>query len=305
MADFRSLLSATGYGPLGGAQIYFPAVDVTTQSGHEAAKHTALRVRGADIEPTGQKPYTVKMRIALLEDLEQAGGGTWDDGPWQDVYRRLVECFEANPIGTLSHPLRGPMTVLVEDWDDKIDAGIRDGVFLDVTFVEHNADSGLDGLSRTRAADDPPTRATAQAASADAAAAGLSVAPTPMVPRIGAMLDALDAAEGYGATAGLVDAELAAARANLALPGVAESYRYRLATELLVAALYDVRTYYLGTREPGVYVVRAPMSLARIAALPEVYGDPGLATLLRQANRVSDPVLVPVSTRLVVPPVAS
>lgn len=79
----------------------------------------------------------------------------------------------------------------------------------------------------------------------------------------------------------------------------------------LFAALYSLRAMvlasrsrYLDTRDrSGVFVTPRDMSAWEIAASPDVYGDAMLAHRIMSANNLLNPCLIPVGTRIEVPPV--
>lgn len=304
MADFSEVLASTGYGPIGGPFVFFPAQECDTEGGHDSAQHKSLRVRGADIETTGQKPYTVKLTIPLLNGLQ--GDGLWPDDLFPETYRQLIDTFEKHPIGTLTHPIRGPMSVHVDGWSEKLTGDVRNGVILEVSFTEHNADSDLsrtEGVKLAESADDTIVR---HAADADALGADLSPSPAPLLAEAEQFMRAVEAAEGISRD---ISAALTALRAacngrldSTAGIGVGAN-GYRLAIEQIIGASYRLQDELVETARPRTYVVPEMMSVARIAALPVVYGDPSLAFLLRGANVIPDPAMVPAGTVLTVPPV--
>lgn len=291
--DLIDYLSAAGY-----ESERWPVVQCVTHWGHDSAEHTRLGGQGADIQPTGEKPVKVQMRIAFLSGL--ADNGVWPRDLWPGGFERTVDLLRTRPQGTLAHPTRGPMVVQVGDVEEPIDARVRNGVYLTVNFTQHLEDQGLN-LQRPSVSADAPTAAESEAAAADA----VRPAGTPEITStVTAALAAIESGSGtFGAVMTGVESIAAAVRSRQLLPAVVASagYEYRAALERLLAAAYRLREFYGTTLKPWEFTVYETMSLSRIAALPQVYGDPSKASVLAAANRVPNPMFVPAGTVLLVP----
>jgi prophage DNA circulation protein len=293
MADLIDYLAATSY-----EGERFPVVECMTRWGHDSAAHTRLGGQGADMQPTGEKPVTVQLRMAFVDGL--VDNGIWPRDLWPAGFERTIELLRTRPQGTLSHPSRGPMTVQVGDVEEPIDAKVRNGVYLTVNFTQHLEDTGLN-LQRPSAPAAAPTEATTQAAAADAIRpAGVPEISTTVTTELAAIEAA---AAAFGAVTGAIDRIVSAAQSRLVYPLVMASagYEYRAAIGALIVAAWKLKEFYGTTLQPWKFTVPENMSLSRIAALPHVYGDPSKASVIRSANRISNPVVVPAGTVLLIP----
>ena len=292
--DLIDYLSASGYeGEL------FPVVDeCPTEYGHDFAEHLRLGGDGADCQPTGRKPVKVQLTIAFVSGLKD--NGLWPRDLWPAGFERATELFRTRPQGMLSHPSRGPMRVQVGAVKEVLAAKRRNGVYVSIDFTQHLEDAGLN-LQRPSPTADVPTAAASHAAAADALRPSGVPALSPTV------TTQLSTVERQGRTYGDVltatNTIVSACNAALTYPAAAASsgYEYRMAVERLVSAAWKLKEYYGAATNPRRYTVRETMSLARIAALSLVYGDPAKAVLLLAANRVPNPAFVPAGTQLIVP----
>jgi prophage DNA circulation protein len=284
--------------------VFFPVIGADTTGGHTIIRHKAYKRRGADCEPTGQDEYSGTLQIALINGLR-----SWDNTLFPDVYNDLIKKFESTPIGNLSHPTKGTFTAGIEKWREHLTGKApRNGVILDVPWVEHNGLAAvLPGLDGQSAPTNTTNAATIQATQADAAMAAVS----PAVPfqsvsaTIDAQLTFLDAqTRSYTEILGAISSMLVLVEANLALPGLGlvTAYPAVVALESLRATVYALRDRYLGTQaQPRIYTVPHTSPLWSIAF--ELYGDSSKAQLLATVNSLIDPLFVPAGRKLLVPPV--
>jgi prophage DNA circulation protein len=286
--------------------IDFPVTNVDVAWGHDNVKHKGLRTDGVDVEPTGLKPFTFKYTIALFNDLD--GEGSWSKNLFPEVYQDLVNALRDNPIGQLNDIARGEITVAVDDVQEHWVGEKQDGLYLDVTFTQHNGSATLTGLQGTSSEEtsNPSQSVETRAVEADGYRSG-GFANVPPLSSLATTLTVT--AETSGAGFRDVDAAVSAlvntAQSNLGLTvtqGV-EAHDYRVAVTRTIAAAYAVKTAVLGIVKPRTYIVPVTMPLTRIAAQQQVYGDPSKANLLSAANSIPDPVRVLAGTVLSVPPV--
>jgi prophage DNA circulation protein len=139
--------------------IRFPIVIAETDGGHDLVRHKAHGRRGADLEPVGQKEYTGNLQIPLVDKLWQPYGDEFTG-----TYAALIAMFESTPIGQLTHPTKGTFTVGIESWKEKLDPDVRNGVWLDVTWVEHNATALIDANGASNVSTSAAAADTAMAA---------------------------------------------------------------------------------------------------------------------------------------------
>lgn len=283
-------------------RIEFPAVEFRTAWGHDSAKHQGLGTDGASVQWTGRKPKTVTCKAAFFNSFRN-----WPSDLFPNVWRELTAALEAAPQGTLTHPTRGNIRVQVDEVGEPLEAQKRNGVYLDLQFTEVADPAAVFiGTASSGELNAPGDAMTTHAATADAAALAFPAAtrPLPILTIVEAALATLEGGRRTWREATAAVAAVTGAVADrLALPAVAllAGHDYRAALEALRAAAYAYRAAYLDAAAPGTFVVQAEMSLARIAALPAVYGDPSKAAVLQQANAVPDAVFVPRGTVLLVP----
>lgn len=291
--------------------VVFPCIDAPIESGHDNVEHEAYARRGADIEPTGQRPYRGQLTAALVNGLEGFRG--------QNIFpgrlRELIERFEAQPQGILVHPVWGPLLAQIVSWHIHVKPEVRNGVFMDITWTEHNATASILNAAAGRTPADSQQAVTSDLAAAQAALGALPPAVTSLytpadVVTIAALtttvtteMNALTnatlgnsaAEESFRRMAGAATSVLGI----VALQGVLANEAV-LAVELLRASVYAYRSAYLaGLGDARVYVTRGTVSVWVVAL--EVYGDTSFSSLILAANSIPDPVFIPQGTRLLIP----
>jgi len=277
--------------------VEFPAAGLTTEGGHDSAKHQGYGQRGADIETTGPQPEAVRCRAVMQNGLR---GWT---GPelYPTQYQRLLRALRGTPEGFLTHPTRGVMTVHVDHFSEVVSETSRRGVVLELAFTEQRGESDLLEMA-------PPVASALDDAATAAAAAD---ATRPTGARVSASLvEELAAARGFVESAGRslaqararVGSLLASIEARAADPAAAgaSGHAYRAALAATRAAVLRYRAGAL-TSSGRSHVVLEEASLARIASDPRVFGDASRAAELARANVVLDPTRVPAGTVLVIP----
>ncbi len=113
--------------------IVFPVVSADTEGGEDMVEHQAQGKRGADLEPTGQKPFKGQFRIACLNGMAAPYGDVFNDR-----YTDIMTAFASSPIGTLVHPTKGTFQAGIISYKEVLDPHTRNGVYIDVQWVEHN-----------------------------------------------------------------------------------------------------------------------------------------------------------------------
>ena len=280
----------------------FPVGELSAESDHDAAEHVAYRRRGADIEPLGRKADRGTLSIPLYNTPELvARYGTL----YPDLFAELLGLFDENPIGELTHPTLGTFRAKVGPWRQRAEGRQgRNGITLELAWVEHNAEAGMIG-SEGALASDPSSQATTSAEAADAAMLKadpeLSLGWALCTPPLSAFLLALEAAELRLA---VIEARLAAlatlVSTNLGLLTTAGAYEAVQELEALRVALAALRASLVPTANARPVVLAVPMALHEIAAM--VYGDASRTDLLTAANTFDDPLVVPAGTTVLVPP---
>lgn len=273
--------------------VMFPGVDIETSLGHDSARHQGYGLRGSDIETTGPKAVTVSMRAVMKNGLR----GWTGPALFPDQYARLVRTLESTPEGLLTHPTRGLMLVHFDDAKEVINVRERRGVELTLSFTDQRGESELIDFAPTSTAPDVAMQSAAEEVDA--------LAPTgaaPLAPNIESTLSYLDASpRSYLDATARLDALVATVQSAMVAPSAssADAHEYRVALQSLLGATLAYRARYTTSGQRTV-VVPVEMSLARFAALPEVFGDPRRAAELLRSNAITDPSRIPAGTRLTV-----
>lgn len=275
----------------------FPASETTLSAGHDSAKHAGYRQRGADVETTGPKPKVIKVKVPLYNGLRG-----WPEVAFPQTFERLTQALDGTPEGTLTHPTRGALTVHVDDWSEAFEGKTKDGLTLEITFTEQRGASRLVDFDLAAA---PADVAIAQAAAVEAAAAGLGLVDRFLgfVDDVTAVMDELASADATMTQAiATADALVRRCQEDADDPAFAASQFFPLrgalgATTAAVAARVEERR---GDR-PGTFRLPVAMSVAEVAAHPDVYGDAARMGDLLAVNVLADPSEIPAGTVLLVP----
>ena len=275
----------------------FPALETTLSAGHDSAKHAGYRQRGADIETTGPKPKVIKVKVPLYNGLSG-----WPEVAFPQTFERLTRALDGTPEGQLVHPTRGPMAVHVDEWTESIDGKTKDGVTLEITFTEQRGASQLVDFTVTAS---PADVAIAQAAEVETLAAELSLTDRFLgfVDDVTAAMDELASADASMTQAiATADALVRRCQDDLDDPAFATSQYFPLrsalgATRAAVVARIAERS---GDR-PSAFRLPVTMSIAEVAAHPDVYGDASRMGELLAVNPLLDPSEIPAGSTILVP----
>ena len=283
--------------------VRFPVSEFSVQGGHSSAKHRSYRRRGADIEWTGQEPYSGTMTVPMF-DVPQLND-RYGERMFPEHMRTLIDKFESTPIGEMVHPSLGQIQVHIDSWPHKAGSDNRSGVPLEVHWTEHNASAtvSLDYAGVTPV--DSAANAQVQVDSVDAEAeAGGFEGYFAMAATWANALSLLDAASlSYSATVAAIGTMDAAVKGNLDLPSLAvsEAASVVLGLERLFGVTASLREQYLpGESKQQTYIVPSTMPAWQVAQA--VYGDISKDTLILAANPIADPSAIPTGTQLVILP---
>lgn len=278
--------------------VEFPGTDATLTFGNDTARHSPYRGRTA-IEPTGPKPKNVRVRAVLLNGLR----GWRGERLFPTVYERLVEALEGDPEGFLTHPTRGVFRAVFDDGSEEIRAPERRGLTLMLSFTEQDGEAEFEARG---GAGDPGAAMLSNAAVADAARpAGLSDTSSffdDVAECLAFIEDVNNTARSFAEAAARLDALSRRVEAAINDPSAAaiDYHPFRQAAWGVLVAVQRYREVSAAV-SPREFVVPMSMSVARIAALPEVYGDATRGQDLVHANAIPVPARVPAGTRLIVP----
>jgi len=281
--------------------IVFPVERAEWSGGNDLVEHLAYRRPGADVEPTGRRPYRGTLVVPLINAPSLvARYGELFPGLRFDLLTRIEE----RPIATLVHPTLGQITAAIGEVSESADAADRSGVRLTIQWTEHNASVAL--LVGDDASGDPVNasqdvaKLAADADKANATTTGYQSTRA----TVSAQLAYLDAApRTYTQTASALRLMLAPVEANLALTAVtsASAHNAYVATAALRAGIYALRDRLIPSAARVSYYT-TPRTMADWEIALAVYGDATLTSLIRSANAVADPLAIPAGRRLTILP---
>jgi hypothetical protein len=125
----------------------FPAISFSEHGAQSLAIHEYPNLDSARVENTGRKPMTWALRGIFTNNIYPSINETWIAGSlYPDSFEAVRSSLEdtTTPIKILMHPNDGPVNVCVQSWNfEYIGTGPRDGVFMDMVFVETLADNQI------------------------------------------------------------------------------------------------------------------------------------------------------------------
>lgn len=143
MADvFSQLLKAS----FRGLPLYASAIRTKQPQG--LARHRFPHRAGAIIEPTGPEEVTFVVTCHFRQAV--------DPKAFPDGFRAIFQAYRDTSPGAFVHPEYGTITVIPGSWEDELVAEKRDGLDVQLEFVEDN--------NALEKAEDRPTIFTAEAA---------------------------------------------------------------------------------------------------------------------------------------------
>lgn len=124
----------------------FPAVSFTESSSQDLAIHKYPNLDSARVENTGRNPSIYSCRGIFTNNIYPSYTETWKAG---QLFPRTFEIilnflYDSSGYHVLQHPFLGFRNVMVQSWKyDFIGKGPRDGVYLDMTFIETIGDDDI------------------------------------------------------------------------------------------------------------------------------------------------------------------
>lgn len=278
--------------------VSFPALDTSLSAGHDAARHKAYRQRGEDVEDTGPKAKTFRVKVPLYASVR------WPVRRlFPDVYRELVPVLEQGGDVQLIHPTRGLVTVHVDDWTETFEGRTKDGLTLEIVFGEQRGEAQrLRDFAPVRR---PEVEATAAAVAAEEAAAelGLLARLEGFADDVADVMDELAAADtALTQAVATADALIARCESIEEDPAFAASQAFPLRSAVgATRAAVAIRRAERAGDAPRTFRVPSAMSVTELAAHPSVYGDASRAADLLEVNAFADPSEIPAGTSVLVP----
>lgn len=119
--------------------IPFPCTHFTENSSQDLAIHKFPNLDSARVENTGRNPSVYTCRGIFTNNIYPSGKESWKQG---DLFPRAFELvlnvlYDSSTYQILQHPFLGLRNVMVQSWKyDFIGNGPRDGVYMDMSFIE-------------------------------------------------------------------------------------------------------------------------------------------------------------------------
>jgi prophage DNA circulation protein len=136
--ELRRLQSVSwNVGDVNGA-IDFPFTTIGTSLAHRIVEHKYINVDGAQLESTGREPIVISGKALFYNHIVPGPSETWEYGtlfPFQ--FLKFINSVHVSSIGQLTHPWYNTLSARVKSVQTDISAERRDGVAVDIVFVEH------------------------------------------------------------------------------------------------------------------------------------------------------------------------
>lgn len=113
----------------------FPIEMVSEKGGQKLAHHIFMDKDGAYIENMGRSPYNFTIKAYFLDSLTPGKNETWFD-LFPDLWTKVRSDLERRDVGIFTHPLYGDINCQAINWDATFESGIRNGVIVDIEFIE-------------------------------------------------------------------------------------------------------------------------------------------------------------------------
>ena len=282
--------------------VIFPVEMASTDGGQRLVEHEALLRRGADVEMTGQRPYSGSLTIPFINTatLTRRYGEMFPAKRFD-----VLAAFESSRIGTLTHPTYGTFQAAIKSWRETLEADTRNGCRWVVEWVEHNGQASnlLNNAAQPPVTSLNSVNTNATAANDLMAASGQPFAP--VQPLVSEKLDYLEAQpRTFSEVSDAFRQMLQPVQVNLGDPVFAQPGTYSVLRSLLDlrAQLYALESLYRPTAEQvRLYTLPVDMSLWQVSLA--VYGDATRTQYILGANAISNPLVIGAGTVLTILPV--
>lgn len=128
------------------AGVAFPCVSFTENSSQDMAVHKYPNLDSARVELTGRNPSTFSCKAIFTNNIYPGEKETWKQGElFPHTFEILLnQLHDSTNYHVLQHPFLGYRNVVPVKWDYSfIGKGPRDGVFLDISWIETIGDEEL------------------------------------------------------------------------------------------------------------------------------------------------------------------
>ena len=128
------------------AGVPFPCTHFMENGSQDLAIHKYPNLDSARVELTGRNPSTFSCRAVLTNNIFPSTKETWVAGTLfpQTFTSLLNHLYDSSDYHVLQHPFLGFINVVPVKWDYSfIGSGPRDGVYLDIIWIETIGDENL------------------------------------------------------------------------------------------------------------------------------------------------------------------
>lgn len=273
-ALFASLL------PMSWRGIHFPYVSTEIELRQDLAIHKVADKNGAHVEGTGRAPYQFTARIPFLNNLSRGAAEQWQSPLYPDAWQAFFDACSDRTSGTLGHPQLGPRNCKCETARTTLDANVRSGVYVSVTWIE--TDDGVVTTQTSTATTSPTASAQLACDDLDAQFASIDPAIVPQLPSLpftfGSLIFAVRGAVDQTTLLqkqffGRVDNIIYQAQAledslDRAVNASALNWPMLDAAERAKSACYDLKSTQLQKARPvGLFTVLKDSTLAQVSAM--------------------------------------
>lgn len=176
----------------------FPIELVEEKGGQRLAIHHKMDRDGAQVEGTGRLPYAFSVRAFFLDSLTQGVNESWAD-LFPQTWLSVKSLLDSRATGIFVHPLYGNINCKPATWHAKFDANVRNGVIVDMEFIETIDDSS----TTTNLQPSVIGGATSAALNLDSAMLGFDLPIEPDMLGFNSFSDAMSSIISLGPLAGL------------------------------------------------------------------------------------------------------
>lgn len=131
--DFSTLTEASFRG------IGFPVISIVEIGSQNMPMHKKADRDGARVEGTGLNPFQYNVKIPFLSNLSPGPESLWVN-LFPETYFQMKEHFKNRATGFFIHPLYGGIKVKPIQWQADMNADTRNGIIVDIVFVETTED---------------------------------------------------------------------------------------------------------------------------------------------------------------------
>lgn len=132
--------------PMKWRDVEFPTAGFRVSLHQDLVEHKYAERDGAHVEATGREPLVFTARAMFRNGITKGPTESFPGNLYPDVWRLFMAAAADRSTGILQHPELGQISCKLRRADTVWDAGIRDGVDVDVEWVE-TTDAGHEVLN--------------------------------------------------------------------------------------------------------------------------------------------------------------